>query len=114
MDGDVGTENHPACGKQSSSFSPIVADANTSVLMSSHTMGDNFNSSMIPPQNLPYSLHPGSAQGFTGYQTGYQTNEASAPQAQAPLLGNQRPVVEPPPPSYEQVRRQDSHPNYGF
>lgn len=100
MSGDVASESHPACGKQSNNYSTVVTDANTSVLMSSHTMGDSANGSIIPPQNLPYSLHPASTQGFTGYQSSSTT--ASAPQD------------EPPPPSYEQANRQSGLAGYGY
>ncbi|XP_071154579.1 uncharacterized protein [Mytilus edulis] len=100
MSGDVASESHPACGKQSNNYSTVVTDANTSVLMSSHTMGDSANGSIIPPQNLPYSLHPSSTQGFTGYQS--SSNTASAPQN------------EPPPPSYEQANRQSGLAGYGY
>jgi hypothetical protein len=86
MSGDVSSENHPACGKQTNNFSPVVGDANTGVLMSSTTMGES--ASRIPPQNLPFSVQPATAQGLAGYY--------SAPQASAPVL-------EPPPPSYQQV-----------
>jgi hypothetical protein len=41
MSGDVSSENHPACGKQTNNFSPVVGDANTGVLMSSTTMGES-------------------------------------------------------------------------
>lgn len=109
MSGDVSSENHPACGKQTNNFSPIVGDANTGVLMSSTSMGER--ASMIPPQNLPYSLQPASAQGFTGY---HDVNASSAPQASAPVPAGHRPVFEPPPPSYQQVHRQSSLAGYWY
>lgn len=104
MSGDVSSENHPACGKQTNNFSPVVGDANTGVLMSSTTMGES--ASMIHPQNLPYSLQPASAQGFTGY---HDVNISSAP-----VPGGHQPVFEPPPPSYQQVHGQSSLAGYGY
>jgi hypothetical protein len=44
--------------------------------MSSTTMGES--ASRIPPQNLPFSVQPATAQGLAGY--------SSAPQASAPMF----------------------------
>lgn len=118
---EVSSESHPASGGKTAHPTSVVTDANTQVLISSHTLpGDDPYGSGSGGQGLPYALNPSvpSAQGFTGYQAmptqpipsapgwgesgGGQTNgyRSPGPGAHRPAMGN-----EPPPPSYNETIR---------
>ena len=114
-DMEVGSENHPAASGGSMKHRTsgnYVSDTNTHVMQSSHVMQDNTNTS-YGTQPLPYSLPPANmeVQGFTGYQSGTQAAQSSAPPMQPGGYGyapGSNAHVQPmaAPPSYnESVRR---------
>ncbi|XP_022296611.2 uncharacterized protein LOC111106291 [Crassostrea virginica] len=117
---EVSSESHPASGgKAGHAYPTVVTDANTQVLLSSHTLpGDDPYTPGSGGQGLPYSMTPGipSAAGFTGYQSSTPQPTPSAPgwgqtgvgqTYQSPGPGVHRSAVnnEPPPPSYNDTIR---------
>ncbi|XP_061186339.1 serine/threonine-protein kinase PAK 4-like [Saccostrea echinata] len=121
---EVSSESHPAAGTNKGQHYPssVVTDANTQVLMSSHTLpGDDPYQPNNGGQGLPYSLNPTvpSAPGFTGYQStptaqpapGWGQGGGPGQGYQSPGPGAHRPAMgsEPPPPSYnDSVRGSDA------
>lgn len=121
---EVSSESHPASGASKGQNYPtsVITDANTQVLMSSHTLpGDDPYQPGNGGQSLPYALNPivPSAPGFAGYQSsptqsapGWgQSGGGSAQGYQSVGPGAHRPALssEPPPPSYnESVRGSDA------